>query len=83
MDVYHKTAESLNLRQIYKKQCNNNQLRWDSACDRSKQYVNKYKMLRNFRFSSLERDLTLYITAKRNFKKIGKNKKSDFEVFRC
>ena len=46
LDIYHKTAESLNLRQTYKKLCNNNQLWWDSACDRSKQY--KYKMLRNF-----------------------------------
>ena len=45
LDVYHKTAESLNLRQTYKKLCNNNQLWWDSACDRSKQY--KCKMLRN------------------------------------
>ena len=77
LDVYHKTAESLNLRQTYKKLCNNNQLWWDSACDRSKQY--KYKMLRNFRSSGSGRDLALYITAKRNFKKICTNKKIDYQ----
>ena len=33
LDVYHKTAESLNLRQTYKKLCNNNKLWWDSTCD--------------------------------------------------